>query len=155
MSVSLLLVTLLFVPTNVFPVAFSTSISKITIPNQVLKAAEQWACDDGIFPQTSPGHRVSATYAQVTKNSWEVHWYWTIGGVSAVPGYLFKTRAQPNRILESLLIDFFCSWNCSGFFVRSGILLHKQVDVLHGFFRLLHCPNEQDCTNICSWKKNC
>src|SRR3954468_22622438 len=57
-------------------------IQKQNIPVPVIKAANEWAYETGLLPETPPPDYRRAFYTKMSKNSWEVHWVWSIGGIT-------------------------------------------------------------------------
>jgi|SRR5688572_4535705 len=79
---SLLATAIVFVPTSSLSLDSSASQRQLNIPRPVLVAAEKWACDFGVLPETPYPDRVWASYKQMSKTAWEVHWFWIKSGVS-------------------------------------------------------------------------
>ena len=72
----------LIVPLSSYKVYPLTQSTALRIPQPVLVAAEQWACDYGILPETPPPDRLWARYAQISKQTFEVHWFWIKNGLA-------------------------------------------------------------------------
>lgn len=79
---SLLVVAFFTAPADTLKPDSYSKGKNLVIPQPVLRAAEQWACDHGVLPETPPPDRVWATYAQMSSKTWEVHWFWINGGVA-------------------------------------------------------------------------
>ena len=79
---SLLLVAFFFAPAFTLNVNSYSQEKNLAIPQPVLRAAEQWACDHGVLPETPLPDRVWATYAKMSSTTWEVHWFWIKGGIA-------------------------------------------------------------------------
>jgi len=78
---SLLIAANFFAPTNAHNLN-SLTIQGLSIPAPVLRAAELWACDNGVLPETPLPDYVRAFYTKMSKSTWEVHWLWEKRGVS-------------------------------------------------------------------------
>jgi|SRR5687767_2758737 len=78
---SLLIAANFFAPTNALSLS-SFTIQGLSIPAPVVRAANLWACDNGLFPETPLPDHVGAFYTKMNKSTWEVHWFWEKGGVS-------------------------------------------------------------------------
>ena len=78
----LLLAAIFFAPVISFSFNSYAKAQSLRVPRLILVAAEEWACDYGILPETPLPDRVWATYAQINKTTWEVHWFWIKNGIS-------------------------------------------------------------------------
>lgn len=79
---SFVVVAFFFAPSFTLNVNSYTREKNLAIPQPVLRAAEQWACDHGVLPETPLPDRVWATYTQMSSTTWEVHWFWIKGGIA-------------------------------------------------------------------------